>query len=97
MTLTNPQPAQYRIRVDGFSVPAGSTAYDLVNTWVSPALGNVSASDANALRPAGSSWTASAVITKSAEPGAGRTLIGSVRVVDEGGTTLGTGRIVLTP
>jgi hypothetical protein len=64
VTLNNPEAGLHRIRVVGFSVPAGSTAYDLVDTWISPALGSVSSNDANALSPAGSSWTATAVIVK---------------------------------
>jgi subtilisin family serine protease len=97
VTFGNPLPGLYRIRVIGFAVPAGTTAYDLVDTWVSPALGSVTSADADALRPAGASWTASAAIVKNGEPGPGRRLAGSVRVVDDTGTTLGEGAIELTP
>jgi subtilisin family serine protease len=97
VALTNPPAGVYRIRVVGFAVPAGSTAYDIADTWISPALGSVTASDADALRPAGSSWTATAAIVRNAEPGPGRRLTGTVRVVDDGGATLREGAITLTP
>jgi hypothetical protein len=97
VTLSNPPAGLYRIRVVGFNIPAGSTAYDLVDTYVSPALGSVTSNDADALRGAGTSWTATADIVRNAEPGAGRRLTGTVRVVTDAGAALREGAIVLVP
>ncbi len=46
VTLANPVAALYRILVDGFAVPSGSTAYDLVDSYVQPALGTLTSNDA---------------------------------------------------
>ncbi len=95
VTLNNPAAGQYRILVDGFSVPEGTTAYDLVDTYVSPALGSLTSADADALRPAGSSWSPTATLTVLADPGAGRKITGGVQVRTADGLTIGTGTLVV--
>ena len=95
VTLNNPVAATYRILVDGFSVPEGTTEFDLIDSWTSAALGTVTSSDADALRPAGSSWNAQATLTVLADPGAGRKITGTLRVVTDAGTNVGSGSIVV--
>jgi hypothetical protein len=95
VTLVNPAAALYRIEVDGFSVPSGSTAYDLVDSYVSPALGNLTSNDANASRPSGSSWSPTAVLTAQGNPGVGRKLTGTLSVQTDAGATVGTGSLVV--
>ena len=95
VTLNNPVAALYRITVDGFSVPAGTTEYDLIDSYVSSALGSLVSADTDAARPSGSSWTASATLTVLSQPGAGRKLTGTLRVVTDGGSTVGTGSLVV--
>jgi len=93
VTLVNPVAALYRIQVDGYAVPSGSTAYDLVDSYVLPALGNVASNDANASHPSGSSWTPTAVLSVLGDPGAGRKLTGTLIVQTDGGVTVGTGAL----
>ena len=57
VTIANPAVGTWVVLVDGFAVPSGSTDYDYVDVFTNPAFGSVSVTDANALRPAGSSWT----------------------------------------
>jgi hypothetical protein len=58
VTINNPAAGLWRVLVDGFNVPAGSTTYKYIDVFRTAApLGTVSVTDANALRPAGSSWT----------------------------------------
>lgn len=95
VTLVNPAASLYRIEVDGFSVPSGSTAYDLVDSYVSPALGSLTSNDANAVHPSGSSWTPTATLTVAAQPGAGRTITGTLTVQTDGGATVGSGSLVV--
>ena len=95
VTLNNPVAALYRITVDGFSVPAGTTQYDLIDSYVAAALGSLVSSDANASHPSGSSWTASATLTVLGQPGAGRKITGTLSVVTDAGTTVGTGSLVV--
>ena len=96
VTLANPVAALYRIQVDGFNVPAGSTAYDLVDSYVSPALGSISAADTNAVRPSGSSWSPTATLTVGAQPGAGRKITGTLTVQTDAGVVVGSGSVVVT-
>jgi subtilisin family serine protease len=95
VTLTNPPAALYRIEVDGFSVPSGSTAYDLVDSYVSPALGSLTSNDADANHPSGSSWTPTATLTVTGEPGAGRKITGTLTVQTDAGVTVGAGSLIV--
>ena len=72
VTLNNPLAALYRIELDGFSVPEGTSEVDVVDSYVAPALGSLTSSDTNAVRPAGSSWSPTATLTVLGQPGAGR-------------------------
>ncbi len=95
VVLNNPVASLYRIEVDGFAVPSGSTEYDLVDTYVSAALGSVSSADADASHPSGSAWSPTATLTVGAQPGAGRQLTGRLSVVTDAGVTVGTGALVV--
>jgi subtilisin family serine protease len=95
VTLNNPAAAQYQIRVEGFNVPSGSTAYDLVDTYVSPALGSLTSTDTDALRPAGSTWSPTATLTVKASPGAGRKITGVLTVRTASGDVIADGSVVV--
>jgi subtilisin family serine protease len=95
VTLTNPPAGLYRITVDGFSVPNGTSEYDLIDSYVSAALGSLISSDTNAAHPSGSSWAAQATLTVLGQPGAGRKITGTLRVETDGGTIIGTGALVV--
>ena len=58
VTINNPAAGLWRVLVDGFAVPAGTTTYNYIDVFTNPAFGSVAVTDANALRPAGTSWTA---------------------------------------
>ena len=66
--------------VDGFAVPAGTTTYNYVDVFINAGFGSVSVTDANALRPAGSSWIVPGSVIANAAPAAGRVLLGNVQV-----------------
>ena len=93
--LVNPAASLYRIEVDGYSVPSGSTAYDLVDSYVLPALGSLTSNDSNAVHPSGSSWSPTATLTVNAQPGAGRTITGTLSVQTDAGVTVGSGAVVV--
>jgi subtilisin family serine protease len=81
VTIANPGEGVWTIVVDGFSVPAGSTTYDYIDVFfTTAAMGSINITDANALRPAGSSWTVPGTVTANATPAAGRVLYGNVEV-----------------
>lgn len=95
VTVNNPAAGAWKAVVDGYSVPEGSTTYNYVDVFTNPAFGSVSVTDANALRPAGSSWTVPGSVTANAAPAAGRVLLGTVRVLTDGGVLVGSGDVVV--
>lgn len=95
VTISNPAAGAWMVLVDGFAVPAGSTDYDYVDVFTNAAFGSVSVTDANALRPAGSSWTVPATVTANAVPATGRVLLGAVEVRTDTNVLVGRGDVVV--
>jgi hypothetical protein len=95
VTINNPAAGLWAILVDGFAVPAGSTTYNYVDVFANPALGSVTVTDANALRPAGSTWTVPGSVTANAAPAAGRVLLGNVQVRTDANVLVGSGDVIV--
>jgi hypothetical protein len=95
VTIANPAPGMWVVLIDGYAVPSGSTDYDYVDVFVNPAFGSVSVTDANALRPAGSSWTVPGSVVASAAPATGRVLLGNVQVRTDTNILVGQGDVVV--
>jgi hypothetical protein len=95
VTINNPALGNWVVRVAGYAVPAGTTTYEYVDVFANPAFGAVSITDADALRPAGSSWTVPGSVTAMAAPAAGRVLLGNVRVRTSGGVVIGSGDVIV--
>ncbi len=95
VTIANPAAGDWLVLVDGFSVPAGTTQYDYVDVFTNTAFGTVSVTDANALRPAGSSWTVPGSVTANAAPASGRVLLGNVQVRTDANILIGQGDVIV--
>jgi hypothetical protein len=95
VTIANPAPGRWLVAVDGYAVPAGTTAYDYVDVFVNTAFGVVSVTDANALRPNGASWVVPGTVTAAAVPASGRVLLGQVRVITDVNAQLGTADVMV--
>jgi len=95
VTVSNPAAGLWRILVDGFAVPAGTTTYNYVDVFTNAAFGSVAVTDANALRPAGSSWIVPGSVTANAAPAAGRVLLGAVQVRTDTNITIGSGDVIV--
>ena len=95
VTIASPAAGLWRVVVDGFAVPAGSTTYNYVDVFANPAFGLISVTDANALRPAGASWTVPATVTANAVPAAGRVLLGAIEVRTDANVLVGSGDVVV--
>ncbi|MFC6090270.1 S8 family serine peptidase [Saccharothrix lopnurensis] len=95
VTLANPAPGAWRVVVDGFEVPAGTTEYDYLDLFAAPGLGSLQVTDADADRVAGSSWTVPAVITALSPAGAGRVLRGELTVQTSEGAVVGRGTVLV--
>jgi hypothetical protein len=95
VTIANPAAATYRVLVDGFAVPAGTTTYNYVDVFTNPAFGSVSVTDANALRPNGASWTVPGSVTANAAPATGRVLLGGVQVRTDSNVLVGAADVIV--
>jgi hypothetical protein len=95
VTIANPAAGTWVVLIDGFAVPAGTTTYNYVDVFLNTAFGSVSVTDANALRPAGSSWTVPGTVTANAAPAAGRVLLGNVQVRTDTNVLIGQGDVVI--
>ena len=95
VTVTNPAAGRWVVVVDGYAVPAGSTTYDYVDVFANSAFGNVSVTDSDRSRPAGSTWTVPATVTVGTAPDAGRVLLGAVQVRTDANILVGKGDVVV--
>jgi hypothetical protein len=95
VSLTNPAADTYRVVVDGFAVPSGSTQYDYRDVFYSPALGSLSAPSTLVSLANGQSTTISGTVTAAAAPDAGRQLFGELLVVSDQGAVLGRGSVLI--
>ena len=95
VTIANPAAGLWRIFVDGFAVPAGTTSYNYIDVFTNPAFGSVSVTDANALRPSGGSWTVPGSVTANAAPATGRVLYGNVQVRTDTNILVGSGDVIV--
>jgi hypothetical protein len=95
VTINNPAAGQWVILIDGFAVPSGTTQYDYVDVFRNPAYGSIAITDANALRPAGASWTVPGTVTANAAPTSGRVLLGAVEVRTDSNVLVGSGNVIV--
>jgi hypothetical protein len=96
VTLNNPVAATYVVLIDGFNVPAGTTTYNYIDVFTkTPAFGSFTVTDANALRPAGSSWTVPGSFTALEAPAPGRVLAATVEVRSDTNLLVGQGQVIV--
>jgi subtilase family protein/pre-peptidase len=96
VTISNPAAGLWRVRVEGFAVPAGTTNYDYIDVFFTGTpLGTINVTDANALRAPGSSWTVPATVTANTAPSAGRVLYGNVQVRTDADVLVGSGDVIV--
>jgi hypothetical protein len=95
VTITNPAAGEWRVLIDGYAVPDGTTTYNYVDVFVNTAFGSIAMTDMDALHAGGSSWTADATITANAAPAAGRVLLGNIQVRTSANVLVGSGDVVI--
>ena len=93
VTIATPAAGTWVVLVDGYAVPAGTTTYDYIDVFTNPAFGEISITDANALRPAGSSWVVPGSVVADTAPAAGRVLAGNVQVKTDTDVLIGSGDV----
>nr|WP_240978095.1 S8 family serine peptidase [Knoellia sp. DB2414S] len=95
VTIANPPAGTYTVRVDGYAVPSGSTQYNYLDVFFSPALGSLAVPATPFELAPGASKVVEGTLTANAEPAAGRQLFGEMRVVSGQGAVLGTGSVIV--
>jgi hypothetical protein len=95
VTVTNPAAGLWVALIQGYAVPAGTTAYDYLDVFTNPSFGTLAVTDANAPRPMGTTWSVPAVLTVKAAPAAGRVLVGSVEARTDTGVLAGSADVVV--
>lgn len=95
VTIANPAAGSWAVLVDGYAVPAGTTTYKYVDVFANSAFGSVDVTDANALRPAGASWTVPGTVTANAAPESGRVLLGNVQVRTDANVLVGSADVIV--
>ncbi|MFE1336065.1 S8 family serine peptidase [Streptomyces sp. NPDC058733] len=94
VSLAAPAAGTYTIEVAGYSVPAGTTAYDYRDVFFSASLGTVSVDGAAPVKlGTGASASVSATVTAAAAAPEGREFFGQVQLVDARGTVAGAGNV----
>ncbi|MGW3727763.1 S8 family serine peptidase [Streptomyces sp. NPDC000851] len=93
VSIASPAAGTYTVRVVGYSVPAGSTAYDYQDMFFSAALGSVTVDESPVKLGTGDSTTVSGSVTALAAAPEGREFFGQVQLVNARGTVAGAGNV----
>ncbi|MBB2945069.1 hypothetical protein FB565_004802 [Actinoplanes lutulentus] len=96
VSVANPAAGTYTVLVDGYAVPSGSTAYDYLDVYYSPALGAITTQSTPFSLANGKSATVTGSVTAAAVPPAGRSMFGDVSIVTDEGAVVGRGSVVVT-
>ncbi|MEV6399033.1 S8 family serine peptidase [Streptomyces sp. NPDC051907] len=96
VSLAKPAAGTYRIVVDGYSVPAGTTEYDYRDVFFAPSLGSVKvdASKPVTLAHGASAQVSAEIVVGGAAP-EGRQFFGEVQLLNGRGTIAGAGSVVI--
>ncbi|RZB14823.1 serine protease [Streptomyces sp. F001] len=93
VSIATPAAGTYTVQVVGYSVPAGSTAYDYQDVFFSAALGSVTVDESPVKLGTGDSTTVSGSVTALAAAPEGREFFGQVQLVNARGTVAGVGNV----
>ncbi|MFI1353006.1 S8 family serine peptidase [Streptomyces sp. NPDC020898] len=95
VSIASPAAGTYTVVVDGYAIPAGTTAYDYLDVFYSAALGSIEVAGTPVKLGTGDSATVSGNIVASAVAPAGREFFGQVSLVNAHGTAAGTGNVLI--
>ncbi|MBK1785277.1 S8 family serine peptidase [Prauserella cavernicola] len=95
VTIPNPAAGAWRVEIDGYAVPSGSTEFDYLDLFANPAFGSIAVDDSDAPRPTGTTWTVPAEVTAEGQPGEGRVLRGLVTVRTPDDLRIGSGTVLV--
>ena len=96
VTINGPAVGTWTVVIDGFAIPAGTTTYDYIDVFFTTTpMGQISVTDANALRPALASWTVPGTVTAATVPSEGRVLYGNVEVRTDSNVLVGRNEVIV--
>ncbi|MFF6800863.1 S8 family serine peptidase [Streptomyces sp. NPDC012616] len=96
VSIPSPAAGTYTIEVAGYSVPAGTTAYDYLDVFFSSSLGTVAVDASTPVKLAtGASASVKATVTAAAAAPEGRAFFGQVQLVNARGTVAGSGSVAI--
>ncbi|AVV42583.1 S8 family serine peptidase [Streptomyces sp. ID05-04B] len=96
VSIPSPAAGTYTIEVAGYSVPAGTTAYDYLDVFFSSTLGTVSVDASTPVKlGTGASTSVKATVTAAAAAPEGRAFFGQVQLVNARGTVAGSGSVAI--
>ncbi len=95
VSIPNPEAGTYTVEVIGYEVPAGTTEYDYLDVFYSPALGQLAVDPTETTLARGQSATIAGEVTANDTPAEGRQLFGELVVLSEQDAVLGTGSVVI--
>ncbi|GHD17576.1 serine protease [Streptomyces violarus] len=94
VSVASPAAGKYTVEVVGYSVPAGTTAYDYQDVFFSPSLGSVGVDGSAPVKlGTGASAKVSGSVTAAAAAPEGREFFGQVQLVNARGTVAGLGSV----
>ncbi|WP_319463811.1 S8 family serine peptidase [Micromonospora sp. RTP1Z1] len=93
VSIANPAAGTYDVIIDGYSVPAGTTAYDYRDVFYASALGSLDAAPTTATLANGAGASLTGSVTAQSAPAAGRRLFGELLVVTDQGAVVGRGNV----
>jgi subtilisin family serine protease len=96
VSIANPAAGTYTVVVDGYAVPSGSTEYDYLDVYFSPALGSVDVPASATPLAGGATTTVTGTVTAATVPPAGRGLFGEVIISTTEGAVVGRGAVLIS-
>ena len=93
VSIPNPVAGTYRVVVDGYAVPSGSTQYDYQDVFLSPALGAMTVPATVLTLANGATAPVTGSVTATAAPAAGRSLFGEMTLITDEGAVVGRGTV----
>ena len=95
VSIPAPAAGTYTVVVDGYAVPSGSTAYDYLDVYFSPALGSLDVERTATPLANNASTSVTGAVTVTAPPTEGRRLFGEAVFVTSQGAVVGRGPVVI--
>ncbi|KAA0932260.1 S8 family serine peptidase [Streptomyces apricus] len=95
VSVPSPAAGTYTVQVIGYAVPAGTTAYDYLDVYFAPSLGQIEVDATPVKLATGASTSVTAKVVANAAPPEGRTFFGRVQLVNARGTAAGTGNVLI--